>query len=114
MSSVQFVGGTIGTRKKKLTGTSVTEVVAAGGRQTVASINCAEIAGATPTITLEIYDGTDSFYITKGEMLSANRPKLYDQGWLLQPTESIRATASAANQIDVIVTLVERNLGAST
>lgn len=109
--SITFSGKALGTRKVKLSSTSATTLVSSQTyRQTVASINAAEISGNTPTFTLEIYDGSTSTYICKGLQLSANRVRIFDQGWLLEPGESMRVTASSANQIDVIATIEETTL----
>lgn len=98
----QLYGGTAQPILVKLTTNTVT-VIAGSSQfaQIVHLVNFAEIAGATPTITLETYDGTTSFYHLKSFTMTANARTQFDSGIWLNPGQFLRATASAANQIDV-------------
>lgn len=107
MSNIQFVGGAIDTKKTKITTTAVTAVTAVStNRTTVASISCCEIAGNTPNLSVEIYNGTTSYFLQSAKQMTARATVVFDQGYLLAVGETIRVTASVANSVDVIITYV--------
>jgi hypothetical protein len=101
--SVSMTTNAILTRPIKLSSTAPTTLLDVQSRTTVISVLCAEIAGATPALTLEIFDGTTSHYIRNAKPMGAKElfvlegPITINASWLL------RATASAANQIDIFV-----------
>ena len=86
-----------------LSSTSATAIVTATnttGALTIENIRCAEVAGSTPTLTLDIYDGTTATKIrvramTVGEVYADTAPILLEPGW------SLRATAGSSNQVHV-------------
>lgn len=80
-------------------------------RCTVASISCCEIAGGVAALTVEIYDGTTSYYLTNAKPMTARSTVVFDQGYVLEPGWKIRATASIANNIDIIAVIVEPGQG---
>ena len=96
-------GGTILTEAVKLTTNTVTDILTAKGKTLVVAIYAAEINGSTPTITLEKYDGTTSFYLTNAKPMTARQLLELNVLVNLKNGEKIRATASAANQIDIWV-----------
>lgn len=96
-------GGTILTECVKLTTDTVTDLITAKGKTLVVALYAAEIAGATPAITFEKYDGTTSCYLANAKPLTARQLLQLDVLVNLKNGEKIRATASAANQIDVWV-----------
>lgn len=98
----QIIGGTAQNILFKLTGTGATIIAGnALGSVIVYWVQFAEIAAATPNITLETYDGVTSFFHIKSRALTANGFILFDAGIWLAPNQFLRATASAGNQIDV-------------
>ena len=110
MSNVTYEGNPAGLRPVKLTTTSVTDIVAESGRCTVKKVYVCEIAGSTPTFTLEVYDGSTSFYLMKSKPMTARQTLEWgdiplNKGWKL------RATAGTANQIDVVAVIVEPGQG---
>lgn len=96
-------GGTILTECVKLTTNTVTDIITAKGKTLVVAIYAAEIANATPNLTLEKYDGTTSFYLRNAKAMTAKELLQLDVLVNLKNGEKIRATASAANQIDIWV-----------
>lgn len=110
-------GGTILTECVKLTTNTVTDLLTAKGKTLVVAIYAAEIAGATPNLTLEKYDGTSSFYLRNAKAMTAKELMQLDVLLNLKNGEKIRATASAANQIDIWVSYMAADktaLGAYT
>lgn len=89
--------------KFKLTTTAATAIAGHASYATrVAWFQCTEITGATPNLTIEIYDGTTSFYLRNAKAMTAKEEVLKDQGFTLDPGSFLRVTASAANQVDVV------------
>lgn len=110
MSNVTYEGGVSGIRAVKLTGTSVTDIVAETKRCLVKKVYVTEISGNTPNFSLEVYDGTTSFYLQNTKPMTARQTLEWgdiplNKGWKL------RATAGTANRIDVIAVIVEPGQG---
>lgn len=102
-----ITGTALTTIPTKLTTTGVTDLYEAKKRTTVLSVTAHEIAGATPSFTLEMYDGTTIYYFYNAKSMTARGELLYDQPFVLNSGWKLRATASAGNQIDVFVTYAE-------
>jgi hypothetical protein len=100
-------GGNVQTKQVKLT-TADPTVIVDGGQSgaTVVGIYAAEIAGATPTFTLEKYDGTTRYFIRGALAMTAYQEYTRDVIIVLKAGESLRAEASAANQIDVVASYI--------
>lgn len=96
--------GLILAKPTKLTSSSPTTVLQATSRTTLTSIICTEIAGATPSLTIEIYDGTSSFYLRNAKPMTARETFILNEVVPLNAGQELRVTASVANQIDCIVT----------
>ncbi len=103
---MNFEGGVAGIRPVKLTGTGVTDIVAETNKCLVKSVYVTEIAGGVANFSLEVYDGTTSFYLTKTKPMTALQTLQWDD-IPLNPGMKLRATASIANNIDVIAVIVE-------
>lgn len=100
-------GGAVQTRQVKLTTTSPTTIVDGGESGTVViAVYAAEITGNTPAFTLEKYNGTTSYYLRNAKAMTAREEYARDVIVVLKVGESLRATAGAANQIDVFVTYI--------
>lgn len=97
------IAGNIQTVPTKLTATTVTTIFTATKRTTIVSIIATEIAGSTPALTLELYNGTTSYYLRKSKAMTAGETFILDAPFVLAANWSLRATASAANQIDIFV-----------
>ena len=108
--SANFEGSVAGIRPKKLTGTGVTDIVAETNRCLVKKVFACEIAGGVAAFTLEVYDGTTSYYLMKSKPMTA-RQTLEWEDIPLEPGWKIRATASIADNIDVIAVIVEPGQG---
>jgi hypothetical protein len=108
--SVNFEGGVAGIRPKKLTGTSVTDIVAETNRCMVKKVFVTEITGNTPNFSLEVYDGTTSYYLQNTKPMTA-RQTLEWEDIPLEPGWKLRATAGTADRIDVIAIIVEPGQG---
>lgn len=97
----------------KLDGTTPITLASGGNNGvTVIALRLAEVAGATPTVTLDIYDG--AAVVAELAHLRAFTAK---DVWLpvtldgvpvqLLPGQTLRATASAANQVHVTGIMIE-------
>lgn len=103
--SFTIQGGAISPAQVKLTTTSPTILVDGGqSGAIVVQVWATQIAG-TPTLTLEKYDGTTSYYFryqrafpTSGDSIGEF---VRDTIIRLKAGESLRATASVADQIDI-------------
>jgi hypothetical protein len=100
-------GGNLQPAQVKLT-TADPTVIVSGGQSgaTVVGIYAAEIAGATPTLTLEKYDGTTRYFIRGAKAMTAYEEYSRDVFIVLKPNESLRAEAGTANQIDVVAAYI--------
>lgn len=110
MSNVTFEGGVAGLRPVKLSGTSATDIVAETNRCLVKKVYVTEISGNTPNFSLEVYDGTTSYYLMNTKPMTARSTLEWgdiplEAGWKL------RATAGTADRIDVIAVIVEPGQG---
>lgn len=100
-------GGNVQTRQVKLSSTSPTVVVDGGqSGAVVVGVYAAEITGNTPAFSLEKYDGTTSYYLRNAKAMTAREEYARDLIVVLKAGESLRATAGAANQIDVLATYI--------
>jgi hypothetical protein len=104
-----LIDGAILTKATKLTTSSVTTVLQARSRTTLASIICTEIVGATPSLTIEIYDGASSFFLRNAKPMAARETYVFNEAVPLNAGQELRVTAGAANQIDCIVTYMPNN-----
>lgn len=103
-------GGALLPERYKLTTTSATTLIDPDKSGVLLlSIVAVEIAGATPTLTLDIYDGTTTYYLQNAVAMTAKQRLQIDLLIPLKVGEKLRATASAANQIDVHVTYSPRD-----
>jgi hypothetical protein len=90
----------------KLTTTSPT--VIAGDADELVRVpwfQCTNITTNTPTLTVEIYDGTTSYYLRFALAMSAKETVLFgnsDRGFLLNKGSFLRVAAGTANEIDVV------------
>ena len=72
------------------------------------SILVSENTGATPTIDITLVESSNIFSIFKSKALSANQTlELLDKPLVIQAGEILKAQASAANQLHVIVSYLE-------
>lgn len=102
-----IAGATLSTRAFKLDGTDEIALYSAKKRTTILSVVACEIAGATPDFTLELFDGTTSFFIFNEKPLAAHEPLIFNEPFVLGNSWTLRAKASAADQIDVLLTYAE-------
>lgn len=111
-------GGALLPKRVNLTTTSATTLLEnAQSSSLLVSIIAVEIAGSTPTLTLDIYDGTNTYYIQNAVAMTAKQRLQIDVLMPLKVGDQLRATASAANQIDIHVTYSPRDavsLGGAT
>ena len=94
------------TKAVKLTSTSVTSIIPAQtSNVAITEITVAEITGNATTFSMELYNGTTSYYLAAVKPLAARQVLQYEinpitglvlrKGWLL------RATAGNADRVDV-------------
>lgn len=110
----QLTGGAADKIRQKLTTTSATVVAGSATLQTtVVWLQCTEIAGNTPNLTIEVYDAktSTSYYLRNAKAMTAKESVLFEAGIVLSPNEFLRVTASAANQVDVVgLSLINNSL----
>lgn len=105
MTIYRTESATAQTELVKLTDTNTTDIVATLTNSVgLKMIHCANITGTAATIDLEVYDGTTSYYLTKGESVAANDRLTLNLDIQLNKGQSIRATAGTGNAIDVTAT----------
>lgn len=95
-------GGNVQTRQAKLTTTNPTTIVPEGGA-TIVGIYAAEVNGSTPTLAIYKTDGTTNYYLRSALAMTARQEYARDVIVVLKKGESLVVQASAANQIDVLV-----------
>jgi hypothetical protein len=108
MNTFHFPGGPANPIRQIITGTSATVInigaSGAEGRQIV-YFRCSEYAGGTPNLTVEIFDGTTSYYLGsnsftwKAKAVTALQSLLFDDGYVIPQGSSLRVTASVGSQI---------------
>ena len=90
------------------TGLVVLLNVATGSTCIIKSILVSEDTGATPNIDITLVESSNIFSIFKSESLAANQTKeLLTQPLVIQAGEILKAQASAANQLHIIVSYLE-------
>lgn len=103
MSVYQTQNGLLKQAAVALGSTSATTIVAATettGAITVENVRCAEVGGATPTLTIDIYDGSTAYKI-RVRAMTAGEVYIDDAAILLEPGWSLRATAGTADRVHV-------------
>ena len=86
----------------KLVTTNPTIVAGSATARTVVDwLQCTEIAGATPNLTIDIFDGTTIVFLRNAKAMTAKEEVLLIQGFALNPGQYLRVTTSVANQVDV-------------
>ena len=109
MSVFNFQGGAADPIIKKITANTVTDIVDATlGAVRVPWFAVGENNGGTPNLTVEIYDGTTSFYLTAASLLwnaramTAKQGVLFDAGYVIPLGSKLRVTSSdASGRMDV-------------
>ena len=90
------------------TGLVVLLNVPTGSTCILKSILVSEDTGATPTIDITLVESSNIFSMFKSKALSANQTlELLDKPLVIQAGEILKAQASAANQLHVIVSYLE-------
>lgn len=103
-------GGALLPKRTKLTTTAATTVYdPEKSPALLVSIIAVEHTGGTPTLTLDIYDGTTTYYLQNAVAMTARQRLQIDILAPLKVGEKLRATASVANQIDIHVTYSPRD-----
>jgi hypothetical protein len=106
MSTLDNSGGDL-TDFGRLTASTVTTIFTASGSTWIHSITAAERTGATPNLTIEVYDvaNTTSYYKRFAVAMTAGTEVVYSEPFLLPALWAIRMTSSdAAGKIDWTVT----------
>lgn len=102
MSVFRVAGGIVAPIAVKLSSTSATEIAGSDDFTTrIAWFQCTEITGATPDLTVELYDGTTSVYLRYQQAMTANEAVKFED-IALNKGQTLRITAGTANAIDVV------------
>lgn len=104
--SFTLTGGSILTKPTKLSTTSATVLYLASKRTVILSVFAVEVAAATPALTLDVYDdaNTVAYRLRNALAMTAKQTFIFNEPFALQSGWSLRATASAADQIECFVT----------
>ena len=97
-------------KKADLSSTSATTIYTVPSATTavIKSILVSEDSGSTPNITITLVESSNIFSIFKSKALSANQTlELLDKPLVIQAGEILKAQASAANQLHLIVSYLE-------
>lgn len=107
--SFTIQGGALLPAKQKLTSTAATVIVEGGqSGATVVRIIATELAGATPALTLEVFnlETLTSYYLRFEKPMVAKEEYMRDELLPIRANEQLRARASTANQIDVLAAYI--------
>ena len=100
-----IAGGTILTRQVKLTTTGATVLIDEGGA-IVVGIYATEISGGTPNLSYWKTSGGVDYYLRNQKPMTARETWRDDVIVRLKKSDVLKAQASAANQIDVLVSYI--------
>lgn len=106
MSSTLIGQGLI-TEYGNLTSSSPTQIMLRDGAVLINSIICTEIAGGTPSLTVEVYSPStaSSYFLRNQTPLTAKQTVIYDEQFVIQNGDYLRLTSSAAlGQVSFFVT----------
>ena len=96
--------------KTDLSTTNLTSIltVPTGSTYIIKSIIISEDTGSTPSIDITLVESSNIFSLFKSKSLAANETKeLLTQPLVIQSGEILKAQASAANQLHMIVSYLE-------
>jgi len=103
-------GGNLQTKYTKLT--SVDPVAIAGPGGVVVGIYAAEITGGTPTLAIYVTNGTTNTFKRGAKAMTAYEEYEHNVILVLKANETLMADPSLANQIDVAVTYIPKDMSA--
>lgn len=112
MSIFNFEGGATDPFYQKITDNTVTDITELDGTNEpirVALLMVGENAGSTPSLTVEVYDGTTSFYLVSSDgtlwnakAVSTKQGVRFADGFVVPKGSKVRVTSSdAAGKFDV-------------
>lgn len=84
-------GGTVNTKWTALSGSTATDILDLGKRVVVLSV-IAEGTSGTPTLTIDVNDGTNTYDVRR----AASVPFTFDEPFALDLNQKLRATSSAS------------------
>lgn len=106
--SFTLTGGSILTKPTILTTTGATVLYGGSGtkRTVILSVVAVEVAAATPTLTLDLFDGTTAYRLRNALAMTAKQTFIFNEPIVLPVNWSLRATADTPNQIECFVTFM--------
>jgi hypothetical protein len=111
MSLFSYPNGREAPIKEILPGSAQVLYTAGDNGATIVGLRIAEVAAATPTVTLDVHDGSTAYELAHLRAFTAketwNAITLDGVPVVLLPGESLRATASAANQLHATGVVIE-------
>lgn len=118
MSVFVFEGGSAEEINIKVTANTAKVIVDATveGPKRVSWFDVSENNGSTPTVTVEIWDGTTSFYLGSGSFtwvakaVTAKQSVRFDQGYVIPLGSQLRVTSNdASGRLDVTGIVLSQN-----
>lgn len=105
--SFNINGGSIVTTRVKMTSNAATPLFLARSRTTILSIIATENNGGTPNLTLDVFDGTNSYALRHAVAMVAGTAAIFNEPFELPSGWSIRATSSdASGHVDAHVSYI--------
>jgi hypothetical protein len=103
--SVFITGSGLITDKFSIADNVATVVLDVDSSVTVVQIKCVERGAMTPTLTVDVHDGTDTYYLRNALAMTAKQEVNIDGPIELANDEALRVTSNhASGLIDVFVT----------
>ncbi|CDP52352.1 hypothetical protein [Devosia sp. DBB001] len=106
--SYNVSGGNLLPAWTKITSAGAKDILDLGTRAGVLSIMVTELSGGTPNLTLEVYDGTNSYFLRYQKPMAAKETFVFNEPFGLDPNQKLRVTVSAGNA-DVCVIYINPN-----
>lgn len=107
-----LVSGPLSTLPTKLTGTTATDLYEANKRTTIDNVIVANTDASNSTFSLEMFDGTNSYYLYNSFAINSHTRERFDGPIVLPSGWKLRATAGHANRLTVFVTYMEPDASA--
>lgn len=102
-----IAGAALSTRPTKLTTTAVTDLFVATKRTTILSVVACEVNGGTVDFSLEMFDGTTSYYFYREKTMNDHDTLIYNEPFVLNNGWKLRASISPSDEVHVFVTHAE-------
>lgn len=102
--TILITGSGLITDKYSLSGNTATTVLNRDSETTIAQIRCVNRTTGTQTLTIDVYDGTNTYYLRNSLAMASKEAVVIDGPIVLANDEALRVTSGAAGgDTDVFV-----------